>query len=530
MKLNVALRLLAALLLPAVAAAGQMPQLVERDGRHALLVDGRPYLVLGMQMHNSSAWPQALPNVWQAAEYLHVNTVEAPVYWEQMERERGHFDFSNVDQVVLEARQHRLHVVLLWFGTWKNARNHYTPEWIKTDTKLYPRLMDANGRLTDSMSPFGEETLKADSAAFAALMRHVKKIDGEQHTVILVQVENESGSLDSVRDFSPEAQQRYGAAVPQQLTRALHVSHGTWEQVFGNGAAERFQAWAVASYIDRVAAAGKAEYPLPLYLNAWVRTPDDLEGEGPRSYPSGGAVDRMLDVWKATAHSIDMISPDIYLSGDATYQRVVDAYTRPDNALFVPENSHEPQFARYIFRAFGNGGVGFSVWGADKTNVNPVIDPLQNPSFAELADFRRSFILLGSMQRELAAWNFAGKVKSVLEDEPSAGRRMNFGRWEAVASFGYRDEGEPKGTGPQGVLLVAQVGENEFVVSGYDAHVDFHLAAPGPRDRWQILRAEEGSYEGGTWKPRRWLNGDECDFGVNFGSTSQIVRFRLGTY
>ena len=98
------------------ASLAQIPRLVERDGRHALLVNGKPYLILGAQMHNSSAWPGTLADVWQAASFLHVNTIEAPVYWEQLEQTRGRFDFTNVDALVTQAREHQLHLVLLWFG------------------------------------------------------------------------------------------------------------------------------------------------------------------------------------------------------------------------------------------------------------------------------------------------------------------------------------------------------------------------------------------------------------------------------
>lgn len=514
-----------------LALTAQIPHLVEQDGRHALFVDGKPFLILGAQIHNSSAWPETLQYVWQAANYLQVNTIEAPVYWEQIEQEPGKFDFSNVDALIDGAREHNVRLVLLWFGTWKNARNHYTPEWVKNDPVKYPRLIDANGRRTDSMSPFGETTLHADCSAFAALMRHLKQIDEGKYTVIMVQVENESGSLDSVRDFSEQAQKVYSADVPPDLVQALHLQRGSWQQVFGNSAAEHFQAWSVARYIDRVAAAGKAEYPLPMYVNVWVRSPDDLEGEGPRSYPSGGAVDTMLDLWKATVHSIDMMSPDMYQSGDTNYMRVMDAYTRADNPLFVPENSHDPQFARYIFRVLGNGGIGYSVWGVDSTNVTSEISPAQVLPFDFLAGFKKNYEMLGSMQRELASLNFAGKVKTVLEDEPFDHRRMTFGKWQAIASFGVREEGEAQGpAGPHGVLLVAQLSDDEFLVTGFDARIEFHLTAPGKDERWQIMRVEEGQYRNGEWTARRWLNGDECDFGANFGATPQILRFKMGTY
>ena len=50
-----------------------LPRLVHKDGRYALFVDDAPYLMLGAQVGNSSAWPGVLPKVWPAVAYLHAN-------------------------------------------------------------------------------------------------------------------------------------------------------------------------------------------------------------------------------------------------------------------------------------------------------------------------------------------------------------------------------------------------------------------------------------------------------------------------
>jgi len=164
------------LTLPQTAYSAEAPRLVQKDGRYALMVDGRPYLVLAGQIHNSSAWPSELPQVWQSMAALHANTVEAPVYWEQLESQPGHFDFTNVDQIVEGARAHNLHVILLWFGTWKNGNMHYVPDWVKLDTKRFPRVIRPDGEPIDVLSPLSQNTLAADKAAFTALMRHLKQM------------------------------------------------------------------------------------------------------------------------------------------------------------------------------------------------------------------------------------------------------------------------------------------------------------------------------------------------------------------
>ena len=166
-----------------------LPRVVRKDGRFALFVDDAPYLMLGAQVHNSSTWPATLPKVWLAMEYLNVNTVEIPVYWEQFEPQPGQYDYSMVDTLLKEAREHGVRLVLLWFGTWKNGSQHYMPEWMKLAPDRYPHMVDKNGHAVDSPSPYATASLEADKRAFTAFMRHLKAAD-PQRTAIMVQVEN----------------------------------------------------------------------------------------------------------------------------------------------------------------------------------------------------------------------------------------------------------------------------------------------------------------------------------------------------
>jgi len=298
-----------------------MPKLIKQDGRFAFLVDGKPFLILGAQINNSSAWPASLPAVWPAIEAMHANTVEAPVYWEQMESQPGKFDFTNVDELVKQARTHHVYLVLLWFGTWKNGKMHYVPDWIKTNIARFPRVIDPHGDPVDVLSPNAPANLEADKRAFVALMRYLREIDGDQHTTLLVQVENESGSLGSTRDYSPAAEKQFQANVPADLVKARHKQPGTWKQVFGADADETFAAYSVSHYINEIAAAGKAEFPLPMYGNVWLKYPT---GSVPGlHYPSGGPTHNMLDVWKASAPEIDMIGPDIYTDDSEFYRRAL---------------------------------------------------------------------------------------------------------------------------------------------------------------------------------------------------------------
>jgi hypothetical protein len=297
-----------------------VPHMVKKDGRFALFVDGAPYLMLGAQVHNSSTWPATLPKVWPAMKFLHANTIEAPIYWEQFEPKPGQYDYSVTDTLLAQARQHHLRLVILWFGTWKNGSQHYTPEWMKLDPERYKHLIDRNGNFADSPSPFAMASLEADKAAFSAFMRHLKTADPER-TVIMIQVENETGTWGSLRDYSPAAQKLFEAPVPPEVLSAMGAKTTslapTWEEAFGSEAEVNFHAWAVAKYVGQVAAAGKAAYPLPMYVNAALRDP--LKPGAPGSYESGGPTDNVLPIWKVAAPSIDILAPDIYQNNPVAY-------------------------------------------------------------------------------------------------------------------------------------------------------------------------------------------------------------------
>lgn len=513
------------------AFAVEAPKLVNKDGRWALFVEGRPYLILGGQIHNSSAWPAELPQVWKALADLHANTVEAPVYWEQIEAQPGRFDFSNVDQLVKGAREHNLHLVLLWFGTWKNGNMHYVPEWVKTDPKRFPRVIKPDGEPIDVLSANSRANLEADKAAFVALMRHLKALDGSEHTVLLVQVENESGIIGSVRDFSPEANAAFAGQVPADLLAIVHKGPGTWSQVFGPEADETFQAYHQARYINEIAAAGKAEFAIPLYINVWISYPP---AELPErriaipgiQYPSGGAVQKFVGLWRALAPSIDAIGPDIYAGDSGFVREIIHAYHRPDNPLWIPETGRSDNFAKFLFYALGDGAIGFSPFGVDQPGAHAAGDESGKGHAG-------NFALLGPMGGEIAQLNFEGKLKTSVEEPGQAQQELDFGSWQATISYGFPqpDGRRPPGTSDtHGSALIAQLGPDEFLVTGVEAAVSFHLPGQLPGLRMQILSAEEGAYDNGVWKPVRLWNGDETDRGLRFHQAPAVIRIRLGRF
>jgi hypothetical protein len=530
-----------------------IPQVVKKDGRYALMVDGVPYLMLGAQAHNSSGWPGMLPKVWPAIEYLHANTLEIPVYWEQIEAHQGQVDFSVVDTIITQAREHHVRLDLLWFGTWKNGSQHYMPEWMKADPAKYFHLIDKNGRPADSPSPFCTASQELDIRAFTAFMRHLKAFD-PQRTVIIVQVENEPGTWGSTRDYSPAAQKLFEAPVPAEVLKAMGKPAGApvnWQDAFGVEAEVNFHAWAVATYVGKVAAAGKAVYALPLYANAALRDP--IRPGAPGSYEAGGPTDNVIPIWKVAAPAIDIEAPDIYMNDAASYLKVLELYHRDDNPLFVPETSGGAQVSRFFFSALGLQAIGFSPFGLDYSTMPsappaaPTILPAAAPQAGspaavpaaaapgpqdQFAPTAQNYRIIGPMMRDVARLNFEGKLQAVAEEAGTPTQTLHFGAWNAIISYGGGRGGRAQAAAtpvnPTGRALVAQLSDNQFLVAGSSCRVDFR---PTQVDKHrQFMRAEEGTYENGAFKFIRILNGDETDNGLNLRAEPIALRVSLGVY
>jgi beta-galactosidase GanA len=521
----------------AFAADRDLPRLVEKGGRHALMVDGAPFLMLGVQVNNSSAWPSQMPKVWPAVKALRANTVEVPIAWEQIEPVEGKFDFSYLDLLLKQARDNDVKLVLLWFGTWKNNGPNYAPEWVKLDNKRFPRVINAKGEVRNSLSPHFPATLEADRKAFVALMHHLKAADPD-HTVIMIQPENETGTYGAVRDFSPTAQKLFDGPVPAELVKAMKKSPGTWTAVFGKDADEFFHAWYIGRYVDEVAKAGKRELDLPMYVNAALRDP--FKWQDPLTYSSGGPTWNVLDIWKAAAPSIDALAPDIYMRESASVRKTLEQYGRADNPLFVPEIGDDKGFARFFYDVLGAHGLGFAPFGLDHTGYSNYPLGAKTVDAAALENFAVHYRLLAPMSREWAKLSYEGEVWGVGEADDRKAETLKLGdRWTATVSYGEwqfgsidqpwmgKAEKQPGREIPDAGAVIAQLSPNEFLVTGYRARISFGSAKG---ERMMMARVEEGHYENGQWVFERLWNGDQTDYGLNLTTLPQVLRVKLATY
>ena len=526
----------------AAKPAGDLPHLVAKDGKFALMVDGAPFLILGGQANNSSNYPAALPKVWPAIADMHANTLVMPVAWEQIEPVEGQFDFSFVDTLIQQAREHDVRLDILWFGTWKNTGPQYTPEWVKTDNKRFPRLTGNDGQTSYSLSPLYDETREADKKAYVELVKHIKQVDGDRHTVIMLQIENEAGVYGATRDHSAKADALMNEDVPQDLVTALGKQPGNWHQVFGDDADEMFHAWSIARYVDDIAAAGKAVYPLPTYMNDALRDPIHPPPAG--SFATGGPSFDALDLYKVAAPHIDLLAPDLYSPESVDYEKSLELYRRPDNALFVAESGNKPIYARYLFTTLGRQGIGFDPFGFDYTGYSN--HPLGTVKTDQdmVAPFATLYQAFAPISRIWAKLSYESQVWGVSEPDDHSQQDLDLGgKWKAKVQyrlwqFGLPEwdpehkNGYPEGSDvPGGGVAVAKLSDDEFLVVGLHARITFDVG-PDQAGRGFILgRVEEGHYDDkGNWVFERVWNGDETDYGLNFTDKPVLLHVKLATY
>ncbi|KAK5164821.1 uncharacterized protein LTR77_009485 [Saxophila tyrrhenica] len=521
-----------------------LPHIARTATAGQLIVNGRPFLVRGAELQNSSfSSVQHMAGLWQKMVDMSVNTVLGSVSWEMVEPREGHFDFSVIDQVIRDARSYNLKLILLWFGTWKNGISTYVPRWVKMSPKRFPRVVvqtrDGRAEVTETISCVHGATVDADAAAFRSFVRHLNEVDGEQNTVVMVQVQNEVGVLGDSRDRSDAANEVYQSNVPSDLVRFLredwHTLHPdlkskledrhtlvegyNWPQTFGQSiyTDEMFMAYHYARYVEKVAQAGQSEHSLPMFANFWLNYGEDsmakayptLAGGGdlPGDYPAGGAVSSVLDIWMKFAPSLSFISPDTYLND---YHRVCSTYRHRKQPLFIPEQRRDEYGARRIWAAVGEyRAIGSCPFALDTLEVDDCA-------------YTKHYALMASVEDlVMAAQRETNSIAGFFFDEPDH-KEASSHPDPVFEMAGYELTVERAfTTGAQGAgygLIIHREtnsdGTAKFLLVGAGFQVKFRSLATGTCFTG-ILDFEEKTrdQETGEFATHRRLNGDETRSG-----------------
>lgn len=501
-----------------------MQPFIKKDPDIQFMVDGKPYLVLGGEVHNSSSsCLNYMEPIWGKLKDLGLNTVITPISWELTEPQEGCFDFAVLEGLIERARKYGFRLILLWFATWKNTLSHYVPEWVKTDMKRFPRAQAADGKILPTISSLCDECRRLDGRALARVMARIQEIDTD-HTVIAVQVENETGLLYSARDYRPEATALFEGSLPADLADyllknkdtltpelAAHIDfsslHGNWSDAFGILAEEAFMAYYTASYVGGVAADGKAAYELPMFANAW---PAQCRNEPGGLHPSGGPTAQMHDIWRCAAPALDALAADLYLEN---FEEECAAYSRlPGNPLIIPEGRPDKWVMAHAFYSVAeHGAICFSPFGIEDVGQMKVVPPgtvVQNIfstfSSCDTRDLiRDTYRVLDNISGLICQYRGSGKMHGVLQNR-LMNQVLEFTHYYLHISFAnYIDRIQF----PSGGLII-ELSENDFLLAGAGFSVQF-VPKPKRPVHFEFLSIEEGSFQDGEWVRGRRLNGDE---------------------
>ncbi|MFV0363479.1 MAG: DUF5597 domain-containing protein [Suipraeoptans sp.] len=509
--------------------------LKEEHGIKKLIVNDNPYIMLAGEVHNSnSSSVEQMETVWDKAESLGMNTLLLPVSWEMIEPKEGVFDFSIVEGLVLQARRRGKKIVFLWFGTWKNAQCMYAPEWVKKDINRFKRAEVKKGKNKTmlenfygipytSLSFLSSETKESDTKSFRMLMRFIKEIDEKENTVVMVQVENETGLQGSARENSDEADRLFESAVPADFVAYMKSntetmnedvkssvlsgsSSGSWKEVFGDIAEEIFSAYYISGYVGDIARGGREEYDLPMLANCWLD-----KGEEAGRFPSGGPVSRVMEVWKYRAPAVDVLAPDIYVHN---FCEVCDSYIKMNNPLLIPETAthsyagprqtyvighyHAMGFAPFGFEEMGEpfSAIDMYLFGADTTD--PALGTPQNVD--EYSWYSNTL----SDMMPLLSDKYGTKDLQAVICERKEDDTMIFD------DYGFKIiMDNPRLSRKDGVCLILKEAKDEFYIIANGCIVTYFSNNEG-LPNVDIISLEEGKIEEGKWKVTKRLNGDEA--------------------
>ncbi|MBN2213693.1 MAG: DUF5597 domain-containing protein [Bacteroidales bacterium] len=518
----------------------EIPHLRKQGTASQLIVDGKPFLVLAGEVANTASSDLEYMNtVWPNLKRMNFNTVLVAIAWAWVEPEENKFDFSLVDGLIKDARANDLRIIFLWFGSWKNGISSFVPSWVKENQEKYPRVQIKSGKSIEVLSTFSKTNMEYDTRAYTAFMKHIREVDSEKRTVIMIQLQNEVGILGDSRDRCAEAEKAFHSSVPDELMDYLQnkkdsimpellmvwgdagfKTNGTWQEVFGKTPAtdEIFMAWNYSQYMNIMAAAGKAEYPLPVFTNSWIVQPGD---KGPGDYPSGGPEPLTISIWKAGAPGIDINAPDIYLPNFDEWAALFNRYGNP---LFVPESRGDITGAANAFYAIGqHDAIGYSAMGVDNTARFVIPRPdasVKPPEDLEELPLAKAYKILRQLSPVILEHQGKGTIAAAWLNSNKQTQDIYLGNYK-IGVERWRNRRNPEQVAELGYGIFIATGPDEYLVSGYDIRIIFTPVTPGDPIAG-LSWVEAGRFDNGQWIPERKLSGDDILLRYDLGAAADV--------
>ena len=523
MKINKIFPIFSLVVSSLLVAQKSMPHLETKGTAVQLIVDNKPFLVLGGELGNSSASSAAdIETYFPKLEKMKLNTVLVPVSWDLIEPKQGEFDFKTIDKAIDQARKNHLKIVLLWFGAWKNSMSCYAPLWFKKDDKKYPRAYTKAGKPQEIASAFSEDVFNADHNVYTQLLKHIAAVDQSENTVIMIQIENEIGMLENARDYSKAANSSFNSKVPESLMKyliknkkSLHPSlvekwgkegfktTGNWKEIFGDDifTEEYFTAYHYGLYVEKLAKTSRSIYNVPLFVNAAMNSRSRLPGQ----YPSGGPLAHLIDLWHAAAPSIDLLAPDLY---DGDYANWVAKYRLHNNPLFVPEVKMTINNGVQAFYSFGeHDAIGYSPFS------------IENNSDAGSERLASAYSKLKQLTPILTKYQGEGFSKGLLFDQKNTEKILKFDDLQITARHYYTLPWDPKAKDgsiwPEGGGLIIRLAKDEYLITGSGVVIEFEKEL----EKKQIVAknlGEDGfvAQGGADQKQNAWYGGKRAGIGT----------------
>ncbi len=502
-----------------------MPHFEEANGRKVLYVDGRPFTVLAVEIPwwdliygRYRETETAYDFLYPAAEKMSLNTLKVPIKWSMIEPEKGVYDFSYLDHAKSLAEQHHLKLVLNWFGHYASGDGTiylnltgeiFAPMYIVSDEKTYPRAVDAEGIVHHNAASYDyEPIIEHEIAAFRAFLKHIKEVDSQTHTILMIQVENEIAVFGvdrrnpkRWRDHSPPSNKRF-------------AENGFTDDL-------KFSAWDLSyNWIRRITDAGAAVYPLPFFHN--------FVGGKLADWMVGGSPGEDVETYLKNCPNISFIGVNSYFCAE----------WRPDNSCARPSEASidelrapllryrvgrnlpaitetnsgpNPIASRLAYLAVGEFGAPiFAPWALTVSYPEayaPYVLPvgtLANGAFA----LRDAYSSLSKALPQISYYAATAKLKVFMSPLPG----QTFSQTEEVNGFKVAVKGEGNGQ-----AIVLHLSEQEFLFVGYRAGVSLKdLAFQWPAMKTVVV-------EKGYWSGDRWVKDGEPSYDVNQSSLTLSV-------